>query len=182
MAANARQFGGRRSLFAIMSAIVKAWPKNERASMASQTYPLKGSCLCGSVQVSVTEPALLTLACHCRGCQKLTASAFSLTTMFPSDSFSYTGELIKGGLGSGGRAHYYCKSCLGFVFSRIEGADHRINLRTSVLDEAASFEPFVEVMTEEKMPWARVPAVHSFARFPETLEDLQALMDDYANR
>ncbi|MEJ1993112.1 MAG: hypothetical protein P8X50_15870, partial [Maritimibacter sp.] len=45
----------------------------------------------------------------------------------------------------------------------------------------ASFAPFVELMTDEKMPWAHVPAVHSYSRYPESLDELQALMDDYAN-
>ncbi|WP_422365086.1 GFA family protein [Pelagibius sp.] len=144
--------------------------------------PLKGACLCGSVQVTVTASPLLTLACHCRDCQKLCASAYSLTTMVPSDAFFCTGELIKGGLGSSGRTHYFCRSCLNFVFSQIDGAGQRINLRTSVLNEAASLEPFVELMTDEKMPWASVPAVHSFTRYPESFEELQALMDAYAER
>lgn len=144
--------------------------------------PLKGSCLCGAVQVRMTERPLLTLACHCRGCQKFSASAYSLTTMFPHDSFSYTGELIKGGLGSDGRTHFFCKSCLNFIYSQIGGAEQRINLRTSVLDNAAAFEPYVEVMTDEKMPWATVPAVHSLARYPESLEHLQDLMDAYARQ
>ncbi|WP_146344627.1 GFA family protein [Phaeobacter marinintestinus] len=142
--------------------------------------PLTGACLCGSVQVTVTTPPLLTFACHCRDCQKFTASAYSLTTMVASDGFSYTGDLIKGGLGSEERTHYFCKSCLNFVFSQVAGADHRINLRTSLLSDAASFEPFIELMTDEKMPWARVPAVHSYARHPESLEELQMLMDEYS--
>lgn len=150
--------------------------------MALPKPPFKGSCLCGSVQVGVTGPPLLTLACHCRDCQKLTASAYSLTTMFPFDSFSCTGELIIGGLGSSGPAHYYCKSCLNFIYSQIGGADQRINLRTSVLNEAATFEPFVELMTDDKIPWASVPAVHSFAQYPETFEELQALMDEYSEQ
>lgn len=156
--------------------------KNERPPMAIPKFPLKGSCLCGSVQVNITASPLLTFACHCRDCQKFSASAYSLTTMFPRDGFSCAGELIKGGLGSDGRTHYFCKSCLNFIYSQVAGADHRINLRTSVLDEAASFEPFVELMTDEKMPWARVPAVHSFARYPETLEELRELMDNYSER
>lgn len=150
--------------------------------MAHPKPPLKGACLCGSVRVRVTAAALLTLACHCRDCQKLCASAYSLTTMFPSDGFSCTGELIEGGLRTHGRTHYFCKSCLGFVFSRIEGADQRVNLRTSVLDEAGSFVPFVEVMTEKKMAWAGVPATHSFARYPASLNELQALMDAYSEQ
>ncbi|WP_270919491.1 GFA family protein [Parasedimentitalea psychrophila] len=142
--------------------------------------PFEGSCLCGSVQVSAVALPLLTLACHCRDCQRLSASAYSLTTMFPRDSFSCTGELITGGLGSSRRTHYFCKSCLNFVYSQIAAADQRINLRTSVLNDATSFKPFVELMTDEKMSWADVPAVHSFCRYPETLEELQALMDNYS--
>ncbi len=144
--------------------------------------PFDGTCLCGSVQVSVTAPPMLTLACHCRDCQKFTASAYSLTTMFPSDSFSCSGELIKGGLRSSGRTHYFCKSCLNFIYSQITGADHRVNLRTSVLNDAALFEPFVELMTDEKMPWAQIPAVHSFAGFPSSLDALQAILDEYSKR
>lgn len=144
------------------------------------TPPLNGACLCGSVRVTLTASPLLTLACHCRDCQKLSASAYTITTIFPSEGFSCTGELIKGGLGSNGRAHYYCKSCLTFVFSRVSDANGRVNLRTSVLDQSASFPPFVEIMTAEKMPWANVPAIHSFAQYPATLEEFQSLITEYA--
>ncbi|MEO9517584.1 GFA family protein [Shimia sp.] len=142
--------------------------------------PFEGACLCGSVQVKVTAAPLLTFACHCRDCQKLCSSAFSLSVMFPSDDVHCSGELITGGLGSNGRTHYFCKSCLNFVYSQIDGAEHRINLRTSVLLDAASFEPFVELMTDEKLPWTSVPATHSFSQVPTSLDELQALMDDFA--
>lgn len=144
--------------------------------------PFEGACLCGAVRVRVTAAPLLTVACHCRDCQKLTASAYSLTTMFPRDAFAFTGTVIRGGLGSGVRRHFFCKSCLNFIFSEIAGADQRVNLRTSVLENAAAFAPFVELMTEDKMPWVQVPVAHSFARYPQTLEDLQALMDAYARQ
>ena len=150
--------------------------------MARPQPPFEGSCLCGAVQVRVTAPPLLTMACHCRDCQKLSASAYSLTTMFPASGFSCTGDLIRGGLGSGGRDHRFCKSCLSFVLTRIAGANHRINLRTSMLDQAALFEPFVELMTDDKLPWVQVPAVHSFPRYPTSADDLQALLDAYAKR
>ena len=141
--------------------------------------PLKGTCLCGAVTVSVTQIPLLTVACHCRDCQKFTASAFSLTTMVPRDGFSCDGEVILGGLKRDGRAHYFCASCLNFVFSQIGEDSPRVNIRTSLLDAAARFEPFIEIMTEEQMPWAKTPAKHSYARHPETAEELQDLFDAY---
>lgn len=102
--------------------------------------------------------------------------------MFPSDGFFCTGDVIKGGLGSESRTHYFCKSCLSFVYTQIAGAEHRVNLRTSMLDDARDFEPFVELMTDEKIPWASIPAAHSFARYPDSAEQLQTLMDAYAIR
>ncbi|PCI05420.1 MAG: aldehyde-activating protein [Hyphomicrobiales bacterium] len=150
--------------------------------MNTPQLPIEGSCLCGSVHVRVTEQPLLTLACHCNDCQKLCASAYSLTAMFPTEGFSVTGELVTGGLRTEQREHNFCAKCLNFIFTRIKGADTRVNLRASVLDDLTWFEPFVELMTEEKLSWSSVPAVHSFARFPETSEELGALMVDYAKR
>lgn len=150
--------------------------------MARPQPPFQGACLCGSVQVVVTAPPMLTLACHCRDCQKLCASAFSLTTMFPKDSFSYSGAMTRGGHGLDGRAHYFCKKCMNFIYSQIGEATQRINLRTSILDNAEVFEPFVELMTDEKMPWAAPLAAHSFKRFPTTPEELQSLIDAYSRQ
>lgn len=112
----------------------------------------------------------------------MSASAYSLATLFPSNGFSCSGELIRGGLGSGARVHYYCKACMSLVYTQVAGADDRINLRTSVLNEAALFEPFVELMTDDKMPWANVPAVHSFAGFPASLDEFRALLEEYSKR
>jgi hypothetical protein len=53
-------------------------------------------------------------------------------------------------------------------------------MRSSVLEAAASLAPFVEVMTEEKVPWVTMELPHSFPRFPDSLEALQTLIDDYA--
>ncbi len=156
--------------------------ESDRLPMTLPKPPFKGSCLCGSVQVRITEAPLLTLACHCRDCQKMSASAYSLATLFPSRGFSCSGDLIRGGLGCGARVHYYCKACLSLVYTQVEGADDRINLRTSVLDDAALFSPFVELMTDEKVPWAQVPAVHSFDRFPASIDEFKALLDEYSKR
>lgn len=156
--------------------------ENERKPMALPKPPFHGSCLCGAVHIKISAPPLLTFACHCHDCQKLSASAYSLTTMFPKASFSCTGELSRGGLLSSSRAHYFCKLCLNFIYSQTAGDTQHINLRTSVLSEADSFPPFVELMTDRKMTWAHVPATHSFPRYIATLADLQALMESYSDQ
>ncbi|MDQ7071142.1 MAG: GFA family protein [Rhodobacterales bacterium] len=105
--------------------------------MNAPQLPMNGACLCGSVRVRVTKPPLLTLACHCVDCQKMCASAYSLAAMFPADGFSVTGDLVTGGLRTEQREHNFCAQCLNLIFTRIKGADTRVNLRASVLDDLA---------------------------------------------
>lgn len=143
--------------------------------------PFKGSCLCGSVQVTLTAMPLLTVACHCNDCQELSASDYCLTTMVPTRDFSVPGKTAIGGLRSPGREHFFCASCLCFVYSRVNGGQERINLRTSILDDATHFPPFVELMTDFKRPWANTQALRSFGRFPETVDELTVLLADYAD-
>ncbi|MEM6897783.1 MAG: GFA family protein, partial [Pseudomonadota bacterium] len=139
-----------------------------------------GACLCGSVQIRVTAPPLMTMACHCRDCQKMSAGAYTLTTMFPKDSVSFSGDFVIGGLRSSERTHYFCASCLNIVYSQMRQAPERVNLRTSLLQDAAAFLPFIEIRTDERLPWASTSAPHSFARQPASLAELQVLMTEYA--
>ncbi|QDL93834.1 aldehyde-activating protein (plasmid) [Paroceanicella profunda] len=150
--------------------------------MARPRPPFEGSCLRGAVRVGATVAPLLTFACHCRDCRKLSASASALTAVFPGDSSSCIGDLTEGGLFSSGRRHVFCRSCLNFICSPIAGADQRINLRTSILNDAAPFGPFVALRTGEKLPWAHGPAGHSFSQYPAGPDDLQALMNRCADQ
>lgn len=150
--------------------------------MHAPQLPLTGSCLCGSVFVHVSAAPLLTFACHCRDCQKFSASAFSLTAMIPIEGLAVNGDTKIGGLRAEQREHHFCSKCMNFIYSRIKGVENRVNLRVSLLDDLTWFEPFVELMTAEKLAWSHVPASHSFATFPETTEELESLMADYAGR
>jgi hypothetical protein len=133
--------------------------------------PWEGGCRCGSVRVRVTRPPLLTGACHCTGCQRMTASAYSLTVTLPADGFEVTrGEPALGGLKGPVSHHYHCPDCLSWLFTRAEGMDWFVNLRAPVLDHHGWFEPFVELFTAEKFPWAATGARHSYEGSPEMAE------------
>ena len=128
----------------------------------------EGGCRCGQVRFSISGPDLLTLACHCTGCQRMTGSAFSVTTMVADAAFQVTaGEPVIGGLhGQGGVGHFHCSYCLSWVFTRPPAAFGVVNVRSTMLDDARGFRPFVESYTSEKLPWATTPAEHSFEAFP----------------
>jgi hypothetical protein len=134
--------------------------------MANDAPIQEGGCRCGQVRFRVSGRPLITMACHCTGCQRMTASAFSLSSLYPSRSFEVTlGEPVIGGL-HGAPRHNFCPRCMSWLFTRPEGMDEFVNVRATMLDDAGSFRPFVETFTIERLPWARTPAVHSFDRFP----------------
>jgi hypothetical protein len=148
--------------------------------MDEWNLPWEGSCRCGGVRIAVTAPPLVTMACHCTGCQRMSASAFSLSVAVPADGFAVTeGETVIGGL-HGEARHHFCPWCKSWMFTRIEGFDF-VNLRPTMLDDARWFVPFVETCTSERLPWATTPAVHSFAKFPP-MEAYAELVADFAAR
>ncbi|WP_431191241.1 GFA family protein [Leptolyngbya subtilissima] len=121
------------------------------------------------------------MTCQCTGCQRMTASAFSLSKLYPSSGFKVTqGEPIIGGL-HGATRRYFCAHCMSWLFTRLEGMDDFVNVRSTMLDDAQAYSPFVETYTDEKLPWAITPAVHSFENFPKSA-DFPALLAEFAKR
>ncbi|HYD94661.1 MAG TPA: GFA family protein [Noviherbaspirillum sp.] len=53
----------------------------------------EGGCLCRSVRYRAIGPALRTLVCHCRFCQKMTGSTSYAETMYPVDAVEFIGRL-----------------------------------------------------------------------------------------
>ena len=147
--------------------------------MSEWKLPWDGGCRCDQTRIRVSAPPLLASACHCTGCQRMAASAFSLTLAIPSAGFDViAGNPVVGGL-HGPTRHLFCPRCMSWVFTRPEGMDEFVNLRPSILDDHSWFVPFIEVWTQERLPWASTPAVHSFATQPQ-FEDYAKLMGEFA--
>ena len=134
--------------------------------MTDWNLPWDGGCRCGATRVRITAPPLLAMACHCTGCQRMSASAFSLSLAIPTEGFEVTkGEPVLGGLNRD--MHYFCPDCMTWMFTRPLGMDWFVNIRAPILDDHRWVLPFVETFTAEKLPWASTPAKHSFETLPE---------------
>jgi hypothetical protein len=140
--------------------------------------PIQGRCRCGRVTFEVSASPLLTMACHCRGCQQMTSSAFSLSAAIPAGGFRVTGgEPVIGGL-HGPNRHYFCGYCMSWLFTRPDGLDFFVNVRSPLLDERVYDVPFIETWTSEKLPWATTPARHSYPQYPAP-DAYEQLMAEY---
>lgn len=141
---------------------------------------MTGRCRCGEVTFEVAAPPLMTMACHCRGCQRMTGGAFSLGALVAPESFRLTGgEPAIGGL-HGPSRHYFCPRCMSWLFTRPEGID-LVVVRTTMLDQRGWDTPFMENYTSEKLPWAVTPARHSYPEFPPA-EAYPALIAEFAEQ
>lgn len=141
--------------------------------------PWDGGCRCGEVRIRITRAPLLTMACHCCGCQSMSASAFSLSIAVPADGFQVTsGTPVFGGLTQD--QHLFCPSCKSWMFTRPKGMDWFVNVRAAMLDDHDWYVPFVETFTDEKLPWASTPARHSYPTLPG-MSDFETLMAEFAH-
>ncbi|QPC42315.1 GFA family protein [Kaustia mangrovi] len=148
--------------------------------MTAAHMPLAGACRCGRIGLEISAPPVMTSACHCRGCQRMSASAFSLSAMVPAQAFRVMGgEPVKGGAMSPQIDHYFCPDCKTWMFTEIAGLDGLVNVRSTMLDDPAWSRPFIETMTAEKLAWARTPARHSYEGFPPP-EDFGRLLEEFA--
>jgi hypothetical protein len=149
--------------------------------MAEWKLPLDGGCRCGRVRLRVSKPPLLTMACHCTGCQRMSASAYSLSAAFPADGFEViAGEPVIGGM-HGPARHYFCGYCMSWMFTRPDGADFLVNVRATMFGDTSWYSPFMETYTSEKLAWATTPALHSYEKFPP-MEAYEGLIAEFQAR
>ena len=53
--------------------------------------PQTGGCQCGKIRYEISETPQSVYACHCRDCQRLTSSAFSMGIVVPEAAFKLGG-------------------------------------------------------------------------------------------
>ena len=112
----------------------------------AKLFPREGGCRCGAVRFRVTAAPMLTMACHCRGCQRMTGGPYSLSAAIPTPAFEVTqGEPVPGGMKSEAR-HHFCPSCMSWMFTTAAGMPF-VNVRSTMLDDPEGFEPFVSAST-----------------------------------
>jgi hypothetical protein len=135
-------------------------------------------CRCGSVRLRAHGRPLVTGACHCTGCRRMSGGPYSLGAIYPSAAIEVAGETMP--IGAGEEAgHRGCSRCASWLFSRPPAFGDIVVVRSSLFEDAAAFAPFVESFTCEKLPFVDAVAPHSFERFPDPAA-FPTLMASYA--
>lgn len=142
--------------------------------------PITGSCQCGEIRYVLKNEPLVTVACHCRDCQKLSASAFSLTMLITADSFELTSGKLKvferpAELG-GSALCYFCATCGNRVYHENPELAAIYRFKPGGLDDTSEILPQAHVWTSRAQPWFELPdGVPAFETQPDLKEFLAQL-------
>lgn len=68
------------------------------------------------MKYEIASDPIMSAACHCTQCQKITGTAYSLNIGVPSDQFNITGDALttyldKGDSGEDLRRYFFCNRC-----------------------------------------------------------------------
>jgi hypothetical protein len=152
----------------------------KETTMPHPDLPIEGGCRCDRIRFRISAPPMLTMACHCNGCQRMTGSAFSTSIAVPAEGFEViAGEPVIGGLHGDQSRHHHCDWCKSWLFTTITPDMGFVNVRATMLDDASWYVPFIETFTSEALPWAKTPAPHSYPAFPP-MEEFGRLTAEFA--
>ena len=124
--------------------------------------PLVGGCQCGGIRYEITGQPGQLYACHCRECQKLTASAFSMSLMVRYADFRLTkgAPRVWSRPTDGGNVLrcMFCPDCGSRVWHETSGDDEVMTLKPGSLDTQVNFADAIHIWTSRKLPGFEIPA------------------------
>lgn len=123
-------------------------------------YPISGSCQCGQVTYQLFAAPLQVVACHCKECQKLSTSAFSITAVVKAADIVFRGALEQwqrtadSGHINGAK---FCPVCGNRIYHFDPDQPDIIKLKPCNLEQTDFIVPTMHVWVSQKQPWFNLP-------------------------
>jgi hypothetical protein len=131
---------------------------------------LTGRCQCGEVRYESEGEAVALFVCHCRECQKQSASAFGMSLVVPGDRLRVTRGAPKfwsRDTDTGGRIRSaFCPSCGSRLWDE-PNPDMRV-IKAGSLDEPVDISTAAHIWTCRALPGTVIPAdARQYEKEPE---------------
>jgi hypothetical protein len=128
-----------------------------------------GGCQCGKIRFSSEGAALALYICHCRECQKQSASAFGMSLQVPrsgcrivSGEPKFWSRLTDRG---GRLTCAFCADCGSRLWHQSEEPSETINIKAGALDVPVDASNAIHIWTSRKLAGILVP--DGAEQFPE---------------
>ena len=120
---------------------------------------IDGQCHCGHVTYEAEIDPDIVSICHCKDCQRMTGSAYRVTTVARAEDFRLTGGTptlyVKVG-DSGNRSfQYFCPKCGSPCYRAGEGEDaDEVGIRVGTINQRRDLVPKRQIWCRSALPWA----------------------------
>ncbi|MFO1387961.1 GFA family protein [Cellvibrio sp.] len=104
-----------------------------------------------------TGPALFSVVCHCRDCQRASGTGGVPVLGVPRESFSCSGPVKQSKVvgGSGYMAvRNFCSECGSLLFGTPESAPEMVTIYAGSLDDSSLFSPTDAIFVSQRKEWA----------------------------
>jgi hypothetical protein len=131
---------------------------------------LTGGCQCGAVRYEIAAEPMAVYVCHCRECQRQSASAFGISVIVPARAFA----LVEGDVGrwrrstdSGGVLDCaFCVAC-GSRIAHTAPGEPTVRVKGGSLDQPVDLRLASHIWTSRKLPGVIIPdGVTQFSEEP----------------
>ena len=118
---------------------------------------LRGSCLCGSIEVECApnqSKVIKLVYCYCSSCRKSSGAPKLAVFPMPADVVTIKDKRmrLKGFASSQGKKRYFCGECGASIYSRKEGKKE-LRLRAGLFDRLGTVEFTGHIYFSEKADW-----------------------------
>jgi hypothetical protein len=135
---------------------------------------ITGGCQCGAVRYAIAPGPLPCYVCHCRECQKQTASAFAISVPVATsrltvrgDAATYTRATDSGST----TACHFCPTCGTRLFHQSARSPELVTLKAGTLDDASALMPLAHLWVSRKHAWVHIPDdIPAFETQPDDLK------------
>jgi hypothetical protein len=129
-----------------------------------------GSCLCGKTRFTLDDEQPTVAICHCKNCQKQTASAYSIVAISPREKFTVSGPLKKfadKGDTGGSVDRWFCAECGSPIWVEAEAMPTSAIVKAGCFDDTSWLNPTLQIYCDSRQEWAPIPEhTANFAKMP----------------
>jgi len=142
--------------------------------------PITGGCQCGACRYRIEGRRPPVYACHCRECQKQSASAFGMSMPVARSALLLTGETRchSRSTDSGSRSDcHFCPQCGSRLYHQSYRNPDYVTVKAGTLDRTDELVAVAHIWVSRKQPWVRLdPAVPAFDSQPEDLTEWRRIL------
>lgn len=121
---------------------------------------LTGGCQCGAVRYQISAEPVAVYVCHCRECQRQSASAFGISVIVPADALAVTQGVVKTWRRptDSGRVLdcMFCVVCGSRIHHTTPGGT-TVSVKGGSLDQPMDVAAAVHIWTSRKLPGVVIP-------------------------